>query len=1560
MTFLTDSKQCRPRLHAILHVFFLCLFFITANQDLIAQCGSGNFTTEVCRNHQTSDPTDDDYFPVDISIPNDGNNFSYNYTTSGGDSGSLGADGGSLSNSLDGNQTWPVTVTVTGQQDGCMEDFIIAGPPSCSPWNCGGISISVVSQGCVGDNLCFDVVISGSDGLAIEILRKLSGADDPNNPNKVILTTGVGDGTYNACVSNADVQADYGGDSFFTVWVHALDAGGAIIFDCVADDLVAVETCSGPTCILTVDGVTPGPCYYDAGSMQSLTDVTVSVSYSDGPAGESIDVDLNGTAGSITPSGPTGSGSTVITVPADGSPLTASANYSITTSCAGTNSSATAPSACTPSCTMTMDAVTVGPCNFNGTSSTADVMVAVSWMDAPPGEDITVDINGTQATIIVGGQTNGSGSTTLTVPADGSTGNSVVAYFVPTSSCSAIGSYDAPGPCAPSCVFDITSVGSGACYWDGSQSLVDVSVGFTWSAAPSGEDIIIDINGSIQTVTPTGTSGSDMVTITLAADGSSPTVFGGFSITSSCGDSDNTLSLPPPCTPMCSLSITSLGDSGCYWDGSQSVVDVTVGFVWSDAPAGEDIVIDLGGISTTVSPSGTSGSDSATLTVPADGSGSTIFVQFISTTSCGDSSPINLPPPCAPACDLVITNVSDNGCVWDGTNSLTDLTIDVSWTNAPSGEDIQVQFGGNIDFISVVTPNGSGSVTLTVAADGSNDFVDVFFTSTTSCDDFTTYTVPNSCEPPCNITIDNVVPGSCTFDGTNSLVDVDVTFSWMNAPTGESIDVFVDGTTVSYTPGASSGTHTQTVTVGATGTTGAAVSVNFVPTFSCFDVSNVDLPPSCSPNCELFVTVNPGACYWNGSSSMVDVDVNVSWANAPTGESIDVNFAGSSMVVTPTGTPGNETITFTVPADGSSGNATANFQTTTTCSASGPYSLPSPCAPNCSITMQVMEGNCYLDGSNNSVVDVVVAVTWTDAPTGENIDVTLGGATQTVTVSSSNGSGMTTFTVAADGSTGNVTAAFNPTSSCSGTAPYTLPQSCDTPDCSLNVSAAPGACYWTGSASMVDVSVTVTWANAPAGEDIDVSLGGTTMVVSPAGTSGSQMLTFMVVADASSGNVTANFQTTTTCTSSTPYTLPGPCSPSCSLTMTVNEGNCYLDGSGNSLVDVEVSVSWSSAPTGENIDVTLGGNTQTIMVGSSSGTGSTTFTVAADGSSGNVTAAFNPTSTCNNTAPYALPNACDNPQCAITDVTVTTECFDAGTPTDPSDDIFRYTITVTGDNTSMTYDIMGDDMHTGLGYGAPMGPFTMMGFPIAGGPLDLIVKDSSIDNCETTVTVDPPATCSDEDCLLNDPIINVVCLDNGTPTDPSDDQFEYTISVTGTNTGMTYKITGDDSRVGLGYGTPSGPFGTFPIAGGDLDIMIMDETDMNCTLPATVEAPATCSDACSIMADISNIQCNDNGTPFISSDDYITFDLSVTGSNTSSSYTVFAPTSGITPSTGSYGGTTTFQMDPGTAGMNMLMTLRVEDSNDPDCRMYVDLQPPGVCSEDCTDPNCFGIKVTKE
>jgi hypothetical protein len=215
----------------------------------------------------------------------------------------------------------------------------------------------------------------------------------------------------------------------------------------------------------------------------------------------------------------------------------------------------------------------------------------------------------------------------------------------------------------------------------------------------------------------------------------------------------------------------------------------------------------------------------------------------------------------------------------------------------------------------------------------------------------------------------------------------------------------------------------------------------------------------------------------------------------------------------------------------------------------------------------------------------------------------------------------------------------------------------------------------------------------------------------------------------------------------------------------------------------------------------------------------------------------------------SAPAAC-SPTCAFNPV-IESICNDQGTA-DPTDDTYSFTIFIpVGDGSiGNGFDIGGAFSQNDLAYGVLHGPFG--NFLITNGDVNITLTDTDDASCSELAMVTAPAGCS-VPCMF-DPVIMAVCDDNGT-LDPSDDTYTYTIVVPGgMGMGATYSISGDDAQNNLAYNIVEGPFGPFPISGGDLNITITDDGDGSCNDVAVVNAPSACSP---IPASIGNFVWHD-------------------------------------------------------------------------------------------------------
>lgn len=200
-------------------------------------------------------------------------------------------------------------------------------------------------------------------------------------------------------------------------------------------------------------------------------------------------------------------------------------------------------------------------------------------------------------------------------------------------------------------------------------------------------------------------------------------------------------------------------------------------------------------------------------------------------------------------------------------------------------------------------------------------------------------------------------------------------------------------------------------------------------------------------------------------------------------------------------------------------------------------------------------------------------------------------------------------------------------------------------------------------------------------------------------------------------------------------------------------------------------------------------------------------------------------------------------------------------------------------------------------------------------------------------------------------LTNINCNNNGTPSNPNDDFITFNLNPTGVDLATTYSVSvdmGTISPMSAAYGAPTAFQLQNGSAGdGDVVVTITDDDDPSCTFMVTVNDPGSCSDQCDLTsAGLSGVFCNDAGTPSDGTDDFIMFNLSPSGLNLGSSYSVSVSSGSVMPASADYGVLTTFELNTGSAG-NGNVTVTITDDDDGTCTIMALIVDPGTCSDDC-------------
>ncbi|MEL7425745.1 MAG: hypothetical protein AAFN81_22325, partial [Bacteroidota bacterium] len=309
-----------------------------------------------------------------------------------------------------------------------------------------------------------------------------------------------------------------------------------------------------------------------------------------------------------------------------------------------------------------------------------------------------------------------------------------------------------------------------------------------------------------------------------------------------------------------------------------------------------------------------------------------------------------------------------------------------------------------------------------------------------------------------------------------------------------------------------------------------------------------------------------------------------------------------------------------------------------------------------------------------------------------------------------------------------------------------------------------------------------------------------------------------------------------------------------------------------------------------------------------------------------------------------------NAQCDIFPIDLSDYiCDDNGTPGDPSDDTFTFTITMDGIGQGADYNYNNAFVSGTGAYGVPetIGPI-----PVSGTPINLGFTDVDNPNCVYQMNLDPGPGCINPSCALNAQFVNYECDDGGTDTDPSDDTFTVDLLVQGVGTfSAGWDATGFVNTSGT-YGIPE-PLGPFTVFTGATGVQVTDNDNPACLDFATVFSPGSCSNGCNITTVFPfNVFCSDAGTPGDTSDDFIVIDLFVAGDNESAGFTITSTVGTLPNANGAYNIGSIFQLFD--AAPATTTTITITDNDDPSCQATIEISIP----DDCGVPSCEITDVT--
>jgi hypothetical protein len=871
-------------------------------------------------------------------------------------------------------------------------------------------------------------------------------------------------------------------------------------------------------------------------------------------------------------------------------------------------------------------------------------------------------------------------------------------------------------------------------------------------------------------------------------------------------------------------------------------------------------------------------------------------------------------------------------------------------------------FGQTSSFVMQFGSAGGGDVILTI-----KDMSDNTCLITTVIQD------PGSCSTLCEIVdpqFNNLV---CNDNGTNDVpiddflefsldpVGIELSTSYfVSLDTGAIIPEFAPYDTASYFT-LYSGSATQD-------SIELHVQDSLMP--SCFYDLTIISPGTCSPECKILdANLDTILCNNNGTPSDVSDD-RIEFTMAPHGYNLNKNYTVivSSGTIMPTMGAFEKDQLFNLQA-GSAGNGDVIVKVKDifdqTCPLDVEINDPGTCSPDCEIfQVQLADVQC---NNNNTLADFTDDfLSFSLTPDGFNIDDSyILGVSQGSIVPNTALFGETTSFALQMGSAGagDVTITiYNASDSlCFTEVVVTDPGSCS-PNCAISdLQLADLMCHDNETAhdtldDYLSFSLTPIGFNIGSKYTIEISEGS----ISPDTGFYNQTATFeLSIGSAGSGDKVISLTDVDdpTCITQLLIYDPGHCSDICLITEN-NLTNITCNDNGTSTDSSDDFLSFSLKPLGGNTAGSYNIFSDSIQLSPETGVfGEQMNFTLEDGSAGSGNQMISIVDLVDTNCVFMFelvdPGSC-SPDCEIISFGLENVfCNDNNTGSDGSDDYVSIQIKPMGFNTgeSFNLDVSFGSIEPDTGLFNVFKEYKISAGSAGAGDIEVILSSAQDSMCKLSIVIEDPGSCSPQCEILDAIISDIVCNDNGTSANNTDDYLSFSMALEGFNLEGEYIISssiGEISPNQLSFdGVEDFVLSEGTAGAGDIEITITNTNDGSCVFMQLIPNTGDCSNDCLINnTTVENLHCEDNNTSDDPTDDFISFSINPKGFNVSDSFKISTLNWAVSPNSGKYGVPGNYSLSPGSAGTGLNL-LRIVDAQDTLCFKNVLLTNPGSCSEEC-------------